>query len=69
MVIPSVVLMDLVFAAAAAGLYRLAPSRWSRRLVTALFVYTLVETAFHVPMEDIAGQVLFAETGPTSPPR
>jgi hypothetical protein len=68
-VIPSVVLTDLVFAALAAGLYRLAPSRWSRRLAAALFVYTLVEAAFHVPMEDLAGQVLFTERGSTQPPR
>jgi hypothetical protein len=64
-VIPSVVFLDLAFAALAAGLYRLAPSRWSRRLVAVLFVYTLVEAAFHVPMEDLAGQVLFAERGST----
>jgi hypothetical protein len=58
-VIPAVLVTDLLFALVAAGLYRLAPSRWTRRLVATLFVYTLIEAAFHVPMEDLAGRLLF----------
>jgi hypothetical protein len=59
MVIPAVLATDLLFTLAAAGLYRLAPSRWTRRLLTTLFVYTLVEAAFHVKMEEIVGRLLF----------
>jgi hypothetical protein len=58
-VIPTVLLTDLVFAALALGLYRLARSVWSRRLIGALFVYTLIEAAFHVPMEDLAARWFF----------
>jgi hypothetical protein len=57
--IPIVLVTDLVFAAAAFGLYRLSRSIWSRRLTCALFVYTLIEAAFHVPMEALAAQWLF----------
>ena len=59
MVIPGVLLTDLLFATIAAVLYRFAPSVWTRRLAGALFVYTLIEAAFHVPMEVLAGRLLF----------
>ena len=57
--IPVVLATDLLFALVAAGLYRLAPTRWTRRLTATLFVYTLIEAAFHVPMEDLAGRIFF----------
>jgi hypothetical protein len=58
-VIPIVLATDLVFAAAAFGLCLLSRSTWSRRLTCALFVYTLIEAAFHVPMEALAARWLF----------
>lgn len=54
----SVALTDLVFAAGLLPAIRWAPTKRTRRLLTALLVYVLIETAFHVPMENAAAAVM-----------
>jgi hypothetical protein len=58
MFLPSVALLDALFAGVAYFGYTVAPSRLTRRLCAALSIYCLIEMVFHVPMENLAGQVM-----------
>ncbi len=56
--IPAVFVTDLCWAGLAfLGAWR-APTRRARRLLLALFVYILIEAAFHVPMEALAAEAM-----------
>ena len=58
MILPSVALLDALFAGLAFVGCKVAPSRLARRLCAALTVYCLIEMAFHVPMEAAAAEVM-----------
>lgn len=53
-----VVVLDLLWLAAALTLRAVAPTPLTRKLLTALALYIGVETAFHVPMEAAAAYLM-----------
>lgn len=56
--IPEVALTDTLFVLLSFAWSRFAPTPRTRRLLVALSSYCVIETLFHVPMENFAGQVM-----------
>ncbi len=53
-----VALTDLAFAVGILSVIRWAPTKLTKRLLWVLLAYVLIETAFHVPMENAAAQLI-----------